>query len=514
MADVQDQVGSQLTSFFRRLTLRQKLALGVTTVAAVVTIVGLVSLANRPSFGTLFNNVAPQDASKVVEKLKERKIEYALEDNGKTILVPKEHIYELRLWLAGQGLPQSSIIGYEIFDRTNLGISEFVQKVNYRRALEGELARTILQLDEVEGARVHIVVPEKALFKDDVKPTTASVVLKLKSGRPLNRETIQGITHLISSSVEGLDASNVTLLDSRGKLLSDRTPQDGLTAMTSTQYELQQKVETYLAQKAQHLLDGVLGAGNAVVQVNAELDFRQVERTLEQYDAEDPAVRSEQVTEEKASAKDVPTPTTRTNTITNYEINKTVERIVESVGGIKRLSVAAMINGTQRVSEKDGEKTSEYVPRSQEEMDRLSDIIKKVVGFSSQRNDEISVVNLPFGTVVREQDLVTEEKPFADWNGIAEKILILAAMLAAILIVRSLLNRLRMQVSGRTDVIWDGPAVADLGAAKAAIHLPSPEEEIPAEVLLRTERRKKITEYIEQKPEEAARLLRVWLTPE
>ena len=195
---------NQLTQFFRRLTFRQRVMFGTVAVVAAIAISSLVSVVNRPSYATLFSNVSPQDASKIVDKLKEKNIPYSLEDGGRSILVPKQQVYDLRLSLAGEGLPQSSVIGYEIFDRTNLGISDFVQKINYRRALEGELARTMLELDEVEGARVHIVVPEKALFKEDEKMATASVVLKLKSGKPLRQETIQSISHLVASSVEGI----------------------------------------------------------------------------------------------------------------------------------------------------------------------------------------------------------------------------------------------------------------------------------------------------------------------
>ncbi|HCV42271.1 MAG TPA: flagellar M-ring protein FliF, partial [Bacteroidetes bacterium] len=220
MAEYQDHFRGQIGGFMQRLSIGQKIMLVGVTLASIAAIVALITVVNRPSYGMLFSNLRPEDASKIVEKLKERSVPYTLDDGGKTILVPKQQVYDLRLSLAGEGLPQSSVIGYEIFDRTNLGVSDFVQKVNYRRALEGELARTILELEEVEGARVHIVVPEKALFKDDEKAATASVVLKLRSGKPLKRETVQGIAHLVASSVEGLETNNVTIVDSRGSLLS------------------------------------------------------------------------------------------------------------------------------------------------------------------------------------------------------------------------------------------------------------------------------------------------------
>jgi flagellar M-ring protein FliF len=514
MAEYQNQVQNPLVGFLGRLTLRQKLLMGTVTVAALAAILGLVSLVNRPSMGTLFSNLNPQDASKIVEKLKEKGIPYTLEDGGKTVLVPKQQIYDMRLALAGEGLPQSSVIGYEIFDRTNLGVSDFVQKVNYRRALEGELARTILQLDEVEGARVHIVVPEKALFKEDEKPATASVVLKLHSGKPLKRETIQGISHLVASSIEGMEASNVTIVDSRGLLLSDNSKSNSLASLTSTQYDLQQRVESYLMKKAQSMLEGVVGVGNALVQVSVELDFRQAEHTLEQYDPDNTTVRSEQKTEERTALRDSAPPSTRTNSVTNYEVNKTIEHIVENVGSIKRLSVASLVNGTEKVSERNGEKAAEYVPRKPEEITQLTDIVKKAVGFNAERNDQVSMVNLPFGTNIRTEDLLYKQTPFGNYTDLLEKIFLVIAMIGAVLIIRSLLSRMRVRVAVEQGTYHAEPAMAAIRAKKAAIRLPSPEEEISEDVLIRSERRTRISEYMQNKPDEASRLLKVWLAEE
>ncbi len=503
---------AQLAQFLRRLSTRQRISLGAVVVGGVVMLIFLVSVLNRPSYGTLFSNLSEQDASKIVEKLKEKSIPYVLEDGGKTIQVPRQQIYDLRLSFAGEGLPQSSVIGYEIFDRTNLGVSDFVQKINYRRALEGELARTILQLEEVEGARVHIVVPERALFKEDEKPATASVVLKLRSGLPLRRENIQGIQHLVASSVEGLESSNVSIIDSRGVLLSENARPNSLASLTSTQYELQQKVDAYLGQKAQSLLDGVMGQGNALVQVNADLDFRQVERTLEEYDPEKTAVRSEQVTEEKNTVSDTLPPSTRNSSVTNYEVNKTLEHIVESVGAIRRLSIAAMVNDRQHQVTKDGQTTTEYTPRKPEEMNQLTDIVKRAVGYTSTRGDEISVVNMQFGTSYQDGDFMTKETPFSNWYDIAEKVFLVLAMGATILIIRSLLNRVRVQMAGApsAEAVYDGNPET-LPPRRPGVQLPSPEDEISEEAQLREQKRKRISEYMSNKPEDAARLLKVWL---
>jgi flagellar M-ring protein FliF len=511
MAASSGGTSAQITELFNKLTLTQKVTLGAVVLAVIAGIMVLVSVVNKPSYGTLFSNLNEQDASKIVEKLKEKAVPYSLEDGGKTILVPKQQIYDLRLSLAGEGLPQSSIIGYELFDKTNLGVSDFVQRINYRRALEGELARTILQIDEVEGARVHLVVPEKSLFKEDEKPATASVILKLKSGKPMKQEVVKGIAHLLASSVEGLDAGDVTIVDSRGVLLSENKS-NSLAATTSTQYELQQKVEGYLSQKAQVLLESVVGAGNALVQVTADLDFRQVERTLEQYDPDKTAIRSESINEEKSAATDSTTPSSRTNSLTNYEINKTVEHIVENLGNIKRLSVAAVINGVPKTVEKDGQKTTELVPRNPDEMGKLTDLVKKSVGFDAQRNDEVSVTNLSFGVNTNEQDFVYKQSPGIDWYTWISRGILFVAMAGGVLLLRSILGRIKFRMP---TVSVDGNGALDQATAalksRHVPELPPVEDEISETALLRSQRRDRVTTYIREKPSETSRLLKVWL---
>ncbi|MGA9120037.1 MAG: flagellar basal-body MS-ring/collar protein FliF [Bacteroidota bacterium] len=515
MPAAQNQASEQVTLFFRRLTLAQKLTLGAVSIAVVLAIVALVSFVNRPSYSTLFSNLNEQDASKIVDKLKEKTIPYQLEDGGKTIKIPKDQVYDLRLSLAGEGLPQSSIIGYELFDRASLGVSDFVQKINYRRALEGELARTILQIDEVEAARVHLVVPEKVLFKEDEKPATASVILKMKSGNQLPKESVKGIAHLVASSIEGLDAGNVTIVDSRGVLLSDNRG-NSLAATTSTQYELQHQVESYLATKAQSLLESVVGSGNALVQVTADLDFRQVERNQEKYDPDNTAIRSESIQEEKTPQSDSAAPATRTSSLTNYEVNKTVEHIVENLGNVKRLSVAAVVNGIPKAVQKDGQTVEEFTPRPQDEMNKLTDLVKKSVGFDPTRNDEVSVTNLSFGVNGGEQDLLYKQTPGSDWYGWGVKIFVIGAMLGGVLIIRSLLSRLRVRVPGLSheQLIDLQKANAALRAKKELVDLPPMEDEVSPDAMLRAQRRDRVTDYIRQKPSETSRLLKVWLSEE
>ncbi len=512
MAESYKQLQRQTNDFVSKLTFQQKATIVGITVLALAGVIMLVTMLNKSTYGVLYSNLDPQDASRVVERLRDQGIPYNLDGNGRTILVPENHIYDLRLTFAGEGLPQSSIIGYEIFDRTNLGVSDFVQKVHYRRALEGELSRTIIQLEEVEAARVHIVVPERALFREDEKPATASVVLKLSRNHPLDQGTSKAITHLVASSISGLDAEKVTIVDSRGNLLSSTEKKNTLAEMTSSQYEMQQSIESYLSKKAQSILEGVVGRGNAMVQVNADLDFRQVERTLEMFDADNPSIRSEQISEERNVVNGNVPPSTLSNNITNYELNRTIEHIVENVGHIQRLSVAAIVNGTRRTIEQDGEQIAEYVPRTDEEMQHLTDIVARAVGYNTERNDEISVVNLPFGTDGQEHDLIYPDTPFGNWDKILEIVLIVLAMVGAIIVVRSLLNKFTTPAIHEQDYVVDDEAIQELVEKKKRIKLPQPEEELSEEVLMRGEKKKKIDEYLKQKPDEAARLLKAWLS--
>lgn len=473
---------TQSVEFFKNLSTSQKLITAGVLAVTVIAIIALVMFVNRPDYGTLFSNLAPQDAAKIVEKLKEKSINYKLEGNGSTILVPKENLYELRLSLASEGLPQSSTVGYEIFDKTNLGISDFVQKVNYRRALEGELARTILQIGEVEGARVHIVLPERKLFKEDEKPPTASVILKLRTGKAPSRETIQGIVHLISSSIEGLDTEDVTVVDSRGMLLSNNNKQNNFAALTATQYELQRQVETSLTSKAQSMLDGVLGHNNAIVQVNADLDFRQVERTMEKYDPENTVVRSEQLSEDKTTSKDSSPSSSRSNTVTNYEINKEIERIIENQGSIKRISIAVTVN--------------ENEPRTESELAKISDVVKRAVGYNIQRGDEISVVNLPFAVENIKDDFQYNLDPVTKYNNWIKLAIIAIAMGAAVVILLSLLKRFK-----NTDTSME--AFAPLGPSSLKGNYDA--------ILNQGNRREVVAELVNNNPEEASRLLKAWL---
>ncbi|MDD3124717.1 MAG: flagellar basal-body MS-ring/collar protein FliF [Candidatus Kapabacteria bacterium] len=446
------EIIEQAKGFYQKLGRWQKVTI-FSVLGVLVLGIGMLlySTREKKEYAILFTDLDEKSASSIVENLKSRQVDYQIDDEGKTILVAKETVYDERMELAKEGLPAEGGVGYEIFDKTNLGMSEFVQKLNYRRALEGELARTISAMNEIKTAKVNITIPEKTLFEKDKKEPTAAITLFFKNGQGSDRVSIVGIQNLVASSVEGLLPGAVTVVDHRGKILSPEPLDDkSVTGMTSKQYMQQREVEENITQKVQTLLDGVLGYGNSEVRVSAELDFTQSDKTITDFDPEEQVVRSEQnITDNSKSSDSLSYPAVNmekgvSNQIANYEISKTVQRVIEGVGNVKRLTVAVLINGTNKITtHSDGTQTSQYIKRTNEEINKLTDIVKNAVGFDPTRNDQVYVENIPFETQLTNQNLITK-KPVAwyqdkdNWQLFA---LIVVMMLTVLMIYRLLQSK-------------------------------------------------------------------------
>ncbi len=406
------------------LPIGKRLGLLVALAAGVAALVSVTLWTQQPDMQVLFANLAPEDAGAIVEKLKEAKVPYEIGGSGASILVPSAQVHDLRLQMAGQGLPHGGGVGFEIFDRTTLGMSEFVQKLNYRRALQGELARTIAQMPDVARARVHLAVPERRLFSAEHDRPRASVVLSLRGSNALSRGQIQGIVHLVASSVEGLQPRDVTVVDGNGRLLSEgNNGGDGPTRLTGSQLDYQRTLEKDIETRIQTMLERIVGNNKAVVRVSSVLDLRQVEMTEERYDPNGQVARSEQRTQEKTNgsngvtggvpgvASNVPpsqvqepvqassTNTANKNEVINYEISRTVAKIIEPTGTIKQLSVAVLVDGNYEPVKDGGavDAVRKYVPRPEAEMKQIEEIVKKAMGYSSERQDQVEVVNVQFG---------------------------------------------------------------------------------------------------------------------
>jgi len=524
-----------------KLTTPQKALIAGVSVTAIVLLIILFQILNTPNFTTLYTNLAPADANKVVTELNSKKIPYKLEAGGSTIKVPAKNVYALRLNFAAKGIPNSGIVGYEIFDKNTIGMSEFMQKLNYRRALEGELARTIMQEDEIEAARVHIVFPKEAVFKEDEVKPTASVVIKERAGARLTEENIIAIQNLIAGSVERLKPEDVTILDTHGNLLSKKKNENSLAFASSTEYELKKNVEKYLRLKAQEILDNVLGPGNAIVQVNADLNFTQVEKTVQSVDPESQVVISEQTTKTQNVGKNNSDSTANfnQNSTINYEVSKTLQKVVEGTGNITKLTIAAVINQRKVKMKVNGKTKIKYVPRSQEEIQKLESIIKNAVGFNPDRGDAFTIENIAFEPQTENNLEIPANKPtsFFDYKNIdklVNLIIILFAIIASFFVLKGLLKKVKEE-----DVLLgtvSPPGGNQLASANAApineLAQLSTEEDIPQltkskkkrilpqgdiedeitdEAALKKYQHERIANYVQQNPIDAAKLINTWL---
>lgn len=426
-----------LKKIYTEMPLTRRLIIGGILGIVVCAFAYLIFFGDNTKYDYLFTNMDSTDQGEIVKVLKEKNVPYKLEQSA--IQVPRDKVLDIRLELAAQGLPKGKGVGFEIFDEQKLGQSDFVQDVNMKRALQGELARTISQLDKVETARVHLVTPKKSLFKEDEQQPSASVVLKLKPQKKLESGEVQSIVHLVSSAVEGLTTKNITVIDSEGNLLNRaQTEDDALWG--GTPIEIKKKMENDLTRKVEEIVAHVVGAGRVVAKVNVEVDFKRETETRESFDPEQVVVRSERRSKENrkndeagGAAGGVPgaqsnTPAgpsegggknssnaERENDLINYEINKVTQQTVRSLGDIKRLSVAVIVDGTyeEAAAANEKEKPAEegaakkkYQPRSEEDLAKIRAVVMRVVGFNQARGDSIEVSNVPFETSILDDSKV------------------------------------------------------------------------------------------------------------
>jgi flagellar M-ring protein FliF len=366
-----------------------------------------------------FTNLTPEDASEAAGVLKGSGISFRAEAGGSALAVPANKVHEVRMLLATQGLPRGGGVGFEIFDRGDLGISEFTQKVNLRRAIEGELSRTIGRLSSVRSARVHITLPEKGLYRNEERKATAAVVLNLQPGRSIDGRELAGVRHLVSAAVAGLAPDSVTVVDGGGKVLAGDTSESGKLAGE------QRQLEMGMEQRIVDLLEPVVGRGSIVAKVTASMDSREVESTSDAYDPDTAAVRSERkVTEQvnndqtagggvagAAANQPMGAPgatsgggsrnqTNREDTLKNYEITKTVTHTLARQPRLLNLSAAVLISGV------DGK------PRGEAEMRRLGELAKRAVGFDEKRGDRFEISSAAFTSV----EAQGTEAPMSVWT--------------------------------------------------------------------------------------------------
>jgi flagellar M-ring protein FliF len=414
---------AQVGGLWRRLNAAQRVALASVSLLVAGALALLVSLGGREPYATLYADLSPQDASQVVDKLESLRVPFQLTHAGTAIQVPLERVYELRLELATQGLPSGGPVGFELFDSGGLAVTPFEERVRFRRALEGELARTIASLQPIRSARVHINLPDRRTFQRERARPSASVVVGLRSRQELSGDDVKGIAHLITGAVEGMTVDQVSIIDESGRLLArGGAAQEESDLLAGEALELQRGVERRLAARAQGLLDAALGAGTSVVTVSALIDRRRFEESQERVNPDETAVISEQTTEEQRSepglsvaggvpgaaanvpdslgAGAAPAPGSSEETVarstTNFEVSRTRSRTVVPMGDVRRLSVAVLVDGTYAAPDGQPEAAPAYQPRSEQELQQIREIVKRAVGFDEQRGDAIEVQNLAF----------------------------------------------------------------------------------------------------------------------
>ncbi|KAF1076122.1 flagellar basal-body MS-ring/collar protein FliF [Halodesulfovibrio sp. MK-HDV] len=412
-------------NFWSSITLSQRVFIGGLALTVLGVFFALLFWLNKPDMQLLYSNLALEDANRIVKVLQAEKVPYSLENNGSTILVSADKVYDMRIKIAGEGGLTGQGIGFEVFDEVKVGQTEFVQKINYQRALQGELSRTITEFPAVESARVHLVIPQKSLFIEEELPPSASVVLTLAEGQKMSNKDVTAIVNLMTMSVEGLEKGRVSIADTKGTVLYHPEDETSIEGMTSTQFDHKQTIQRNLEMRIQELLYPIIGAGKVIAKVNADLDFNQRTIRKELYDPDSAVIRSEQKSEETTRGTanlEAGTPdanfrgdgvggsisqqdSTRETSTLNYEINKEEQNIITPVGQVDRLSIAVVVDGMYAANAETGEMV--FTPRTEEEMTRIKELVSNAVGFETARGDAIEVSCIAFGelNVERERSL-------------------------------------------------------------------------------------------------------------
>jgi flagellar M-ring protein FliF len=539
---------------------------------ALIALVGAASIGffaflgtriTAPTYGLLYSDLDIRDSGQIVQKLEALGVPYQLKGDGAQILVPVDQVARLRMTVAESGLPRGGSVGYELFDKgESLGTSNFVQNVNQVRALEGELSRTISSIGSVQGARVHLVLPRREMFSREKPEPTASIALKLRGNEKLSKGQIAGIQHLVAAAVPGLKPSRISIVDQEGALLARGNGDDPQDSAGNAE-EMRTGYESRLRRTVEEMLERTLGPGKVRVELRADMDFDRITTNQESFDPEGQVVRSTQTVAESSDsaesgdqavtvANNLPdaqnqkgttggrSKNARNEETINYEITKKVTSHVREAGVVRRLSVAVLVDGTYAAGS-DG--TRAYQPRSPEELQQLTTVVRSAIGFDQNRGDVVDVVNLRFAGADDAGPIDSFKTTFLglgkdDFFRIGETlVLAILAILVLVLVVRPMLSRLMTMtaaadnVAGETRLLTDqsggAPAAlpppagrgaggnGELAAASAGGQtLEAVEQMIDlsrVEGRVRASSLKKVGEIVEKHPEEAVAILRSWM---
>ncbi len=465
----------------------RQIAVMVGIAASVALGVAVVLWSQAPNYSLLYGNLAQKDAMEIVQALQQIGIKYQVDQSSGAVMVPSADLQEARMKLAGEGLPHSDSLGFELLQQdTGFNTSRMVEAARYQRAMEGELARSIATLANIESARVHLATPKQSVFVRQRKVPSASVVIKLYSGRTLEKGQVEAISHLVASSVPELDVSQVTVVNHKGKLLSgaDKSAQ---MAMSTSQFEYTRELEAHYKQRIEDILSPLLGQDNLRAEVAAEVDFTVIEQTQESYDPDMSALRSEQINEQQSRLSEIQgvpgaltnqppaagnapeqtggqggegeaaTPINTSKRATrNFELDKTISHTRLPSNSLRRLSVAVVVNDRIALGE-DG--VPQRIQRTPEEITRITNLVKETVGFNIQRGDSVQVLNESFFIPAPPEPLpelaIWEEAWF--WDAVRQAGGVLLVLLLIFGVLKPTMNRLTAQVV-TTGVEGDGVA--------------------------------------------------------
>jgi flagellar M-ring protein FliF len=538
-----------LTQLINRIGLPRLAAMAVVAVLLLGFFGFLIMRAQTPNMAPLYTGLSLEDSSAIVTELQTLNIAYELRGEGDTILIPRDQITTMRMSLAGSGLPQRGQVGYEIFDQSStLGATSFVQNINNVRALEGELARTISSLTRIKSARVHLVLPERELFRRERTDPSASIVLAVR-GELANSE-IRAIQHMVAAAIEGLTPTRVSIVDDRGNLLASGSGDDAEGALAGDAAERTLGFENRMRTRVEDMLANVVGPGRARVEVSAEIDFNRSTTTQEIFDPESQVVRSSQLRETEnltagangqvTVANELPGasgnaggsgPTeqgTSSEEVTNYEISKTTQTAVTEAGSIKRLSVAVVVDGFYANDPSVG--TPVYTPRSADQIAQILTLVRSAVGYSAERGDSVEVVNMQFAErpelAVPGTDASAGLLDFTRddlMNGAEMAVTLLIALALVFFVMRPLLKKV-MTPEVQPLALPTAAELSQHGVLSADGQvIPEPEEEGPVdktpawvanarsmgETQLQT--LKTVGTLVEENPRQAALIVRDWL---
>ncbi len=511
-----------MSSLVDRLSGDRRILLGGVAIALVIVVASVAQWATKPELVPVASQVDLEMSGKLADRLTESGIAYELERGGSEILVSEADLARARVALARDGLASGARPGLELFDQQTWGWNDFTQRINYRRALEGELERTISAISGVQHASVHIAIGERSAFRREARPVTASVVLGMQGGITPSQEVVRGVAQLVSSSVDGLNADQVSVHDRSGRLWSDPAEATNL-GLTTRQLRVQKEVESYLEQKAEAMVADVVGAGNVRVRVSAALNFDRIERTTQSVDPARQAISTEQKSEIIPGEEGGAASTTTANA---YENTRSTETFSNAIGSVERLTVAVLVNSVRTAA--DGSVTP-AAARSPEEVAQLEALVRGAIGLDSTRGDGITVVSAAFE---RPAGLEAAEEAAAPMNvgAMVERYqrpaLNLVAMIAVVMVALLTLNTLRGPTTATaslgagaaaTPALAAGSAAASATAAAlsagASAAAPAPMRQVARIEFPEadTQVRDRVVMTVEKDPDSAARLVKSWI---